>query len=104
LIYRLCGDRTSLHVDPQAAAVAGFDRPILHGLCTYGICCRAVLAAYCDFDPGRIASHAVRFSSPVFPGDTLAIRLWREGNVVSFEAIVPERNVTVIKNGKTVLR
>jgi acyl dehydratase len=104
LVYRLCGDRTALHVDPKAAASAGFDRPILHGLCTYGICCRAVLEAYCDYDPSRIASHAVRFSAPVFPGDTLEVRLWRDGDVVSFEAAVPERNVTVIKNGKTRLR
>jgi acyl dehydratase len=104
LIYRLSGDRTALHVDPQAAASAGFPRPILHGLCTYGICCRAVLEAFCDFDQSRIASHAVRFSSPVFPGDMLEVRLWRDGDVVSFEAKIPERQVTVIKNGKTTLR
>jgi acyl dehydratase len=104
LIYRLCGDRTALHVDPQAAAAAGFQRPILHGLCTYGICCRAVLEAFCDFDPARIASHAIRFSSPVFPGDTVEVKLWRDGDIVSFEAAVPERQVTVVKNGKTALR
>ena len=104
VLYRLCGDRTLLHVDPQAARASGFDTPILHGLCTYGICCRAVLEAYCNFDPSRIASHAVRFSSPVFPGDELHVHLWRDGDVVSFEASAPARNVIVIKNGKTVLR
>jgi acyl dehydratase len=104
ILYRLCGDRTLLHVDPAAASAAGFDRPILHGLCTYGICCRAVLEAYCGYDPGRIANHAVRFSSPVFPGDILEVKLWRDGDIVAFEAEVPERNVTVIKNGRTILR
>jgi acyl dehydratase len=103
-IYRLCGDRNPLHVEPERAKAAGFHMPILHGLCTYGFTCRAVLEAYCDFDPVRIASHQARFSSPVFPGDTLRISLWRDGHVVSFEAAVPERNVTVLKNGKTVLR
>lgn len=104
VLYRLCGDRTALHVDPAAAAAAGFDRPILHGLCTYGICCRAILEAYCGFNPDSIASHAARFSSPVFPGDVLAVKLWRDGNLVSFEADVAARGATVIKSGKTVLR
>jgi acyl dehydratase len=103
-LYRLCGDRNPLHVDPERGRAAGFEAPILHGLCTYGFTCRAVLEAYCDFDPARIASLQVRFSSPVFPGDTLKISLWRDGDVVSFEAAVPERDVVVIKNGKAVLR
>jgi acyl dehydratase len=103
-IYRLCGDRNPLHIDPAAAAKAGFKAPILHGLCNYGVTCRAVLEAYCDFDPIRIASHAVRFSSPFYPGETLKVDLWRDGDIVSFEASVPARGVTVIKNGKTVLR
>lgn len=103
LIYRLSGDRNPLHSDPGIARAAGFPRPILHGLCTYGITCRAVLQAYCDFDPARIKSHQVRFSSPVFPGETIAVDLWRDGDVVSFEARVKERGVTVIRNGKSVL-
>jgi acyl dehydratase len=103
-LYRLCGDRNPLHIDPAAAAKAGFKAPILHGLCNYGITCRAVLQAYCDYDPARIASHAVRFSAPFFPGETLKIDLWRDGDIVSFEASSLERGVTVIKNGKTVLR
>ena len=102
-LYRLCGDLAVLHVDPAAAAVAGFDRPILHGLCTYGVCCRAVLEAFCDLDPTRVRSHAVRFSAPVFPGDTLQVNLWRDGDVVSFEATVPARNATVIKNGRALI-
>lgn len=104
LLYRLNGDRNPLHSDPGVAKMAGFDRPILHGLCTYGITCRAVLQAIADFDPAAIQSHQARFSAPVFPGDTITVDLWRDGQVISFEARVKERGVTVIKNGKTVLR
>jgi acyl dehydratase len=103
LIYRLSGDRNPLHSDPKIAKMAGFPRPILHGLCTYGITCRAVLQEYADFDPAKIKSHQVRFSSPVFPGETIVVDLWKDGDVVSFEARVKERGVTVVKNGKTQL-
>jgi acyl dehydratase len=103
LIYRLSGDRNPLHSDPKIAAAAGFPRPILHGLCTYGITCRAVLQEYCDFDPTKIKSHQVRFSSPVFPGETITVDLWKDGDVVSFEARVKSRGVTVVRNGKTQL-
>ena len=103
LIYRLSGDRNPLHSDPKIAAAAGFPRPILHGLCTYGVTCRAVLQAYCDFDPTKIKSHQVRFSSPVFPGETITVDMWKDGDVVSFEARVKSRGVTVVKNGKTLL-
>ncbi|MDO8297426.1 MAG: MaoC/PaaZ C-terminal domain-containing protein [Caulobacter sp.] len=103
LIYRLSGDRNPLHADPKIAAAAGFPRPILHGLCTYGVTCRAVLQSYCDFDPTKIKSHQVRFSSPVFPGETITVDLWKDGDVVSFEARVKSRGVTVVKNGKTLL-
>jgi acyl dehydratase len=104
LLYRLNGDRNPLHSDPEVATRAGFPRPILHGLCTYGITCRAVLQAITDYDPDRILSHEARFSAPVFPGDTITVDLWRDGDIVSFEARVQARGVTVIKNGKTVLR
>ncbi len=103
LLYRLLGDRNALHADPQVAREAGFDRPILHGLCTYGMCCHAVLAKTCDYDPARLRGFDVRFSAPVIPGDDLHIDLWRDGDVVSFEARVPERGVTVIKNGRALL-
>jgi acyl dehydratase len=104
LLYRLNGDRNPLHSDPEFARRAGFPRPILHGLCTYGLTCRAVLQAITDYDPDQILSHQVRFSSPVFPGETIALDLWRDGKQISFEAKVKERGVTVIRNGLTVLR
>jgi acyl dehydratase len=104
LLYRLNGDRNPLHSDPDVAKRAGFPRPILHGLCTYGITCRAVLQEICDYMPEQILSHQARFSAPVFPGDTVTVDLWKDGDVVSFEARVLDRGATVIRNGKTVLR
>ncbi len=101
LIYRLSGDRNPLHADPGFAKVAGFPRPILHGMCTYGVTCRAVLQTYAEYDPTRFRSHGARFSAPVFPGETITVDLWKDANVISFEARVKSRNVTVIKNGKT---
>jgi acyl dehydratase len=103
LLYRLCGDRNPLHSDPEFAKRGGFDRPILHGMCTYGLSCRAVLQTYADYDPAAFKQHAVRFSSPVFPGETVSFDLWKDGNVISLEGRVKSRNVTVIRNGKTVL-
>jgi acyl dehydratase len=103
LIYRLSGDRNPLHSDPEFAARAGFKRPILHGQCTYGITCRAVLQTYADYDPTAFRRHAVRFSSPVFPGETITVDMWKDGNVVSFEARIKDRGVTVVKNGRTEL-
>ena len=103
LIYRLCGDRNPLHSDPEFARRAGFPRPILHGMCTYGITCRGILQTYADYDPLAFRQHAARFSSPVFPGETVTMELWKDGNVISFEAKVKARGVTVIKSGKTIL-
>jgi acyl dehydratase len=103
LLYRLNGDRNPLHADPAFAKMVGFPRPILHGLCTFGITCRAVLEAYADFDPARIKAHQARFSAPVFPGETVTVDLWRDGDVVSFEARVKDRDAVVIKNGRSAL-
>jgi acyl dehydratase len=103
LIYRLSGDRNPLHCDPAVAKAAGFPRPILHGMCTYGITCRAVLQTYAGYDPSRFKSHQARFSSPVFPGETITVDMWKDGEVISFEARIKDRGVTVIRNGKTVL-
>jgi acyl dehydratase len=104
LIYRLCGDRNPLHSDPEFAKRAGFPRPILHGMCTYGLTCRGVLQTYADYDPSAFRQHAVRFSAPVYPGETMTMDMWKDGNVISFEARAKARDVTVIKSGKTVLR
>ncbi|MEY9104670.1 acyl dehydratase [Bradyrhizobium yuanmingense] len=103
LIYRLSGDRNPLHSDPEFACRAGFPRPILHGMCTYGLTCRAVLQSYADYDPSAFRRHRARFSAPVFPGEVITVNLWKDGNSISFEACVRERRVTVVKNGQTVL-
>ena len=80
LLYRLSGDRNPLHSDPQFAAMAGFDRPILHGLCTYGFTGRALLHELVGSDPARFRSMEGRFSSPVYPGEQLTIRMWDDGD------------------------
>ena len=104
LLYRLSGDRNPLHSDPDIAKAAGFPRPILHGLCTYGSCCRAIISSsVCDYDPTKITGFDVRFSSPVFPGETIAVDIWKDGNIASFRARVKERDVVVINNGKCTL-
>lgn len=104
LLYRLTGDRNPLHCDPAVARAAGFPRPILHGLCSYGHAARAVLRSICGYDAGRISSFDVRFSSPVFPGETLEILLWQEIGGAFFEAYVKERDVKVLTNGYAGLR
>ncbi|NEU99556.1 MaoC/PaaZ C-terminal domain-containing protein [Bradyrhizobium uaiense] len=103
LLYRLSGDRNPLHSDLEFARRAGFPKPILHGMCTYGLTCRAVLQTYADYDPSAFHRHRARFSAPVFPGETITIDLWKNGSSISFEARVRERQVTVAKNGQTVL-
>lgn len=103
-IYRLSGDRNPLHIDPEMASRVGFPRPILHGLCTYGIAGRAIMRACAGNDPARIASLDARFSSPVYPGETVTTRIWRGGDAVAFECVVAERGATVIRNGACRLR
>jgi acyl dehydratase len=80
LIYRLSGDRNPLHSDPSFAALGGFDRPILHGLCSYGFTGRALLHTLCGSEPARFHSMEARFSSPVFPGDDLTVDMWVTGD------------------------
>ena len=99
LIYRLSGDRNPLHADPAAAARGGFKTPILHGLCTYGIAGRAIIKACCEEDPSRLRGLQVRFSSPVFPGETVRTEMWPDGSRISFRARVLERDVIVLNNG-----
>ena len=99
LLYRLNGDRNPLHVDPAVAAAAGYPRPILHGLCTLGHAGHAVLRSVCDYDATRIRSMAVRFTAPVFPGETLRTEMWHEDGDLAFRASVPERDTVVLSNG-----
>ena len=103
LLYRLNGDRNPLHADPKVAARAGFRSPILHGLATYGIACRALLRTVCGHDAARVRSFDARFSAPVYPGDEIATDIWREGDVVSFRCRVPGRDVVVLNNGRCLL-
>lgn len=99
LLYRLCGDRNPLHSDPTFAARAGFDRPILHGLCTYGFAGRALLRALCDGDPSRFRSMAGRFTSPVFPGESLTTSMWVDGDVAAFRT-TSSSGAVVIDRGR----
>lgn len=95
LLYRLNGDRNPLHSDPEFAKLAGFPKPILHGLCTYGFTGRALLHELCGSDPARFKSMEGRFSKPVFPGDALTVKMWVDGEGAVF--------TTETQNGDTVI-
>jgi acyl dehydratase len=103
-IYRLSGDRNPLHIDPEMAKTAGFPKPILHGLGTFGVVGHALLRAVCGYDNTRVRSFAGRFSAPVFPGETIRTEMWRDGDVISFRALVPERNIVAMTNGRAEVR
>ena len=100
LIYRLSGDYNALHVDPGYARNAGFKMPILHGRCTFSVAGHALLKTCCGYDPARLKSMEGRFSSPVYPGETIRTEMWVDGPIVSFRSSVPARNVTVLDNGR----
>lgn len=100
LFYRLCGDRNPLHADPVFAKAAGFNRPILHGLCTYGIAVGALVGFACDYDPTRLTHVAARFTAPVFPGETVVTEIWSDTDALGFRSKVAERDVTVLDHGK----
>jgi acyl dehydratase len=99
LLYRLSGDRNPLHSDPAFAKMGGFDKPILHGLCTYGFTGRALVNTICDGDPSRFRSMDGRFSKPVLPGDTLTILMWVDGSECTFQTKNQDGDV-VIDQGK----
>ena len=100
LLYRLNGDLNPLHIDPEIAAAAGFPRPILHGLCSFGVVCHALMRALCGYDPARFSQMDARFSSPVFPGETLRTEIWHEPGGAAFRTRVVERDITVVSNGR----
>ena len=103
LIYRLSGDYNPLHAEPAVGRAAGFKQPILHGLCTYGTAGRAVLKAFCNYDASRLTGLSVRFSSPVYPGETIRTEMYREGSRVLFRSRVVERDIVVLNNGVATL-
>ena len=104
LIYRLNGDWNPLHIDLAVAQSAGFSRPILHGLCTMGIACRALLDHYCDNDPTRLSSLFTRFSAPVYPGDILRFEFHESDTGIRFKAIAQEREAVVLDRCHATLR
>lgn len=104
LIYRLSGDYNPLHADPEFAKKAGFPKPILHGLATYGLGGRAILEGVCKSDPSRLKSFDVRFTSPAYPGDTVRTELWVDGATVSVRAKALERDVVIMDNGRAEIK
>jgi acyl dehydratase len=100
LIYRLSGDINPLHAEPEFAKIAGFPRPVLHGLATFGVAGHALLKSVCGYDPLRLTAMAGRFSAPVYPGETIRTEMWRDGGVLSFRARVVERDIVAINNGR----
>jgi len=95
LTYRLSGDRNPLHSDPSFSAMGGFEKPILHGLCTYGFTGRGLLNAICDGDAGRFKSMNARFSKPVIPGDTLTVSMWVDGSEALFRTTNQDGDVVI---------
>lgn len=99
LIYRLSGDSNPLHASPDVAKEGGFAAPILHGLCSYGVAGWSILRTVCNGDPAKLKEFNLRFSSPVFPGETLRTEIWQDGETVSFRTKAVERDVLVLNNG-----
>lgn len=97
--YRLSGDRNPLHIDPITARLAGFDRPILHGLSTMGVIARALIHACAEGDGARLREIALRFTAPVYPGETICTHIWQEAGQLRFRVTSVERDVVVAANG-----
>jgi acyl dehydratase len=98
-LFRLLGDRNPLHIDPAAARRSGFDRPILHGACTYGIACLTVIRGFCGGEPARLKRLAARFAGPLFPGQALQFSLWREDHGLFFRASAADSGAPVLDGG-----
>jgi acyl dehydratase len=104
LLYRLMGDKNPLHADPGFAAVGGFERPILHGLCSYGIVCKAVVDGLLGGDTRAVGAYRGRFAGVVFPGDTIVTSMWRRGESIHVAAIDKERGTPVLANAVLTVR
>jgi acyl dehydratase len=98
LLYRLAGDMNPIHADPEFARKGGFDRPILHGLCSYGIVCKTVVDEMLDGDVDRVALYRARFAGVVYPGETITVRMWRDAGMVFIQALCKERGTPVLSN------
>jgi acyl dehydratase len=99
LLYRLCGDRNPLHSDPEFAAAAGFPRPILHGLCTYGMTCKALVDALFDADVAAVGSYGARFAGVAYLGETLKVIVWKEDSRLLANVVAPVRDNAVVLSG-----
>ncbi|BBX99482.1 MaoC/PaaZ C-terminal domain-containing protein [Mycobacterium lacus] len=99
LLYRLCGDRNPLHSDPEFASAAGFSQPILHGLCTYGMACKAIVDTLMDGDAGAVAAYGARFAGVAFPGETLTVNIWKDDGRIVACVVAPSRDNTVVLSG-----
>jgi len=99
LLYRMSADLNPLHADPAAARRAGFDRPILHGLASFGLVAHALTKASCGYDGGRLKRMAGRFTGAIFPGETVRTEIWDRGGVLHFQALVHERDAPLMGNG-----
>ena len=103
LIYRLSGDYNPIHASPAIARKAGFERPILHGLCTMGLATRALIEGVCGGAPDRLTSLYVRFSKPVFPGETIRTEIYHEHDRIRFRCRAVERDLVVLDRGVAVV-
>ncbi len=105
LLYRLSGDPNPHNADPDAARAAGFERPILHGLCTYGIAAHAIVRACCGYEGAALRELDVRLAAPVYPGETIRTEIWHatDSDVVAFRCSAVERNRVVLNNGRAVI-
>jgi acyl dehydratase len=104
LVYRLSGDKNPLHADPEFAKMAGFDRPIIHGLCSYGIVCKAVVDEVLGGDVAKVARYQARFAGVAFPGETYLVSHWREGDKILIQAKSKERDAVIISNAAITVR
>jgi len=103
-LYRLSGDKNPLHIDPDFSKMGGFDVPILHGLCSYGIVCKAVVDHALGGDTAKVARYQARFAGVVFPGETIVTSMWKDGNTILIDAKTKERATPVISNAAITVR